>query len=168
MTYMFLSYVADQGKDGMWGIIDKEGAILYEYDFDNEDEARFIANYHNENPEAEYERDVLPAWEAYSNKSTIKPHPRVLTQATLLELMEKRGKAMTEVVNLCSGARKFTMSIPVQPTDSDEMIIDALMAMERMWQEVERIRGEIKVMLVENYDMPEAYRQRLETIIFNG
>lgn len=61
-----LIYVADMGDDGKWGIIDKHGAIAYDYDFDTQEEAEFVADYHNHHPQAEYERDVLPAWEAHT------------------------------------------------------------------------------------------------------
>lgn len=95
------------------------------------------------------------------------PHPRVLGEIELNEIMTQRALAVTAVCKMCSGEQRFHMSVPVQPDDTDELLLKALGGMERMYQEVYRIRGEIKVMLAEKYDMPDEYRNRLEAIIFN-
>jgi hypothetical protein len=55
-------YTALQAEDGLWGVEDEQGAILYEADIASEAEAQFIAKYHTNHPEAEFERDVWPAW----------------------------------------------------------------------------------------------------------
>lgn len=51
--------------DEKWGVVDSRGGILYEGNIDTQEEAEFIADFHNQYPDAEYERDVLPAWEAH-------------------------------------------------------------------------------------------------------
>jgi len=95
-------------------------------------------------------------------------HPRVIQEDQLQQLAHIRAEAMQTVFKLCSGELKFRMSVPVQPGDTDIVLIHALDGMERMMQEVYRIRGEIKVMLAEEYDMPDEYRVKLMAIIFDG
>lgn len=55
-------YKATQAEDGLWGVEDERGAILYEADIATEAQARFMAQYHTDHPDAEFERDVWPAW----------------------------------------------------------------------------------------------------------
>lgn len=59
-------YVAVQDSDSeLWGIESTDGAILYEADIASEAQAQFMAVYHTNNPDAEFERDVWPAWVEY-------------------------------------------------------------------------------------------------------
>jgi regulator of replication initiation timing len=49
-----------------WSIVDQNGGILYDDDagFETEEQAQFVADFHTKNPDAEWERDVMPAFEA--------------------------------------------------------------------------------------------------------
>ena len=95
-------------------------------------------------------------------------HPRVLVDNDLKEMVQRRNEAMQVVFKMCSGEQRFHMSIPVHGNDSDIVLCNALQDSERMMQEVYRIRGEIKVMLAEETDMPDEYRSKLMAIIFDG
>lgn len=54
-------YRADNGK---WGVLDQDSTVLYEPEFDRYTEARFVADFHNKHPDAEWERDVMPVFNA--------------------------------------------------------------------------------------------------------
>lgn len=60
MTEKFVA--VKDGDSGLWGVEDERGAILYEADITTEAQARFMAKYHTDHPDAEFERDVWPAW----------------------------------------------------------------------------------------------------------
>jgi hypothetical protein len=47
--------------------------------------------------------------------------------------------AQQEVYALCEGKHRWTMTVPVQPTDSDEVIGDALDGIERLVAVVEEV-----------------------------
>ena len=55
-------YKAFHGDNGQWGVEDQDGAILYEADFDTSAQATFVAFYHNDFRDAEWERDVMPVF----------------------------------------------------------------------------------------------------------
>lgn len=63
-------YVAFQDTDTeLWGVENTRGGILYEADIASQAQANFMAVYHTNNPDAEFERDVWPAWVEYLAKT---------------------------------------------------------------------------------------------------
>lgn len=95
-------------------------------------------------------------------------HPRVLQETDLKAMAALRTSAREVVYKMCSGERKFYMSIPVQDDDPDIVLLNAIDSAERLAQEVYRIRGEIKTLLAEQHDMPDECRSKLMAIIFDG
>lgn len=95
-------------------------------------------------------------------------HPRVLQNDDIKRIVDLQATARETVYHLCSGHSKFTMSIPVQDDDTDIVLINALDGANRLVQEIHRIRGQVKQLLADEYDMPDKYRAKLMAIIFEG
>ena len=82
---------------GEWSIIDQYGGILYDAGagFKTPTEAKFVADFHNQHPDAEWERDVMPAF----NARFIPPasEPAVDADTELLQWLQSqpKGKLMS-------------------------------------------------------------------------
>jgi hypothetical protein len=94
---------------------------------------------------------------------------RFLTNTELDEIAIRRAKALAEVYKLCSGERKWTMSIPVhEDTDTDVLLCKALTDAEALMKEVYRLRGGIRTLYVNSMgELPEETREALLALLFN-
>lgn len=112
MTEMYKA-VLDADSE-LWGVEGEDGAILYEADMANEAQARFFAKYHTDHPDAEFERDVWPAW--CEHLAATDPYESALLfvetapQEDLINLIIEHRK----LKNIVEAGRKF-MAEKVEP-----------------------------------------------------
>jgi hypothetical protein len=87
----------------------------------------------------------------------------------LAQIAVRRAKANAELQMLCSGEKRFLMSIPVREEDDSDMIIgNTLHDTERLINEIYRLRGCIKVLYVNSFGkLPEEMREVLQDLIFD-
>lgn len=97
----------------------------------------------------------------------VTPRPSVLSNDLIEAIAQRRTGAQTELSRICSGERRFTMSIPVQMSDSDHILHWALEDSQLLEHELYRLRGMLKVILAER-EMPPNTRDALMATVFGA
>lgn len=103
-----------------------------------------------------------------NTNSKLMTSQRVLTQEQVDEMRRHADRATDEIIAICSGARRWTMSIPVADTDSDRCIIQAVNDLRLALNEIQRIRGVMKAMIVSNLSGEELSTETMEALLFWG
>lgn len=94
-------------------------------------------------------------------------HPRILDDATLTAIGQRRALAHREISRICSGERRWTMTVPVQEDDSDMLFSDVLTDNDTLVKEVYRLRGALKRVYIDYWgELPEDMKAFIKAALY--